>query len=106
MKLPTIDESIARVKSEVFKDALNGVVPFAVVSFSALHDFVDANEYGGFCEDELHDALHAAYALEHEDGFNAYVNAVHGAVDLWLRDGGLALKLWLWVREGENHGLC
>jgi hypothetical protein len=42
---------IARVKAEIAADITRGVVPATVVSFSELHDYVDANTYGGLCDD-------------------------------------------------------
>jgi hypothetical protein len=44
---------VARMKSEILDDyragRFNGKRP---ASYSRLHDFVDANEYGGACEDD------------------------------------------------------
>jgi hypothetical protein len=38
-------------------DVRAGRVPQEVQSFGHLHDHVDANEYGGFCIDDLADAM-------------------------------------------------
>jgi len=58
-------------------DVRKGVVPNTCGSFSALHDYVDANYYGGFCE----------------DGFDETkvdtINAAQDAIDLWIKAGGL-----------------
>lgn len=53
-------------------------VPSSVASFSELHDYVDANEYGGLCED---------WAMEGD--YIAFGNAVQDAVDAWIRAGGV-----------------
>lgn len=49
---PDLQATIQRMKSEILADIAAGLVPASVASFSELHDYVDANEYGGFCDDE------------------------------------------------------
>ena len=44
-----IEYAIERSKLEILQDIASGVVPGTVSSFSELHDYVDANEYGGLC---------------------------------------------------------
>ena len=46
-----LEKTIMRMKSEILHDIADGKVPADVMSFSDLHDYVDANVYGGFCED-------------------------------------------------------
>ena len=41
--IPTLDESIERMKQEIIDDIKAGRVPADCPSFSALHDYVDAN---------------------------------------------------------------
>jgi len=71
---------VERMKREVLADVRKGVVPVTCKSFSALHDYVDANCYGGFCE----------------EGFDETkvdeINAAQAAIDLWIKAGGLKLK--------------
>lgn len=43
--------AVARAKAEILADIANGTLPASIRDFTALHDFVDANEYGGLCED-------------------------------------------------------
>ena len=68
---------IERMKREILADVRKGVVPVTCVSFSELHDYVDANCYGGFCD----------------DGFDTTkvdaINAAQDAIDLWIKAGGL-----------------
>ena len=68
---------IERMKREILGDVRKGVVPVSCVSFSELHDYVDANCYGGFCD----------------DGFDTTkvdaINAAQDAIDLWIKAGGL-----------------
>jgi len=44
-------EIIERAKAEIIEDILNGTLPVMPTSFDELHEYVDANEYGGFTED-------------------------------------------------------
>lgn len=71
---------VERMKREILVDVRKGVVPVTCASFSALHDYVDANCYGGFCE----------------EGFDPNqtddVNTAQNAVDLWIKAGGLKLQ--------------
>ena len=41
------EAAIEQGKCEILEDITHGMVPGAVCSFADLHDFVDANEYGG-----------------------------------------------------------
>ncbi len=45
--MPTSHKLAERMKAEIIRDVVNGVVPFSVQSFAHLHDYVDANCYGG-----------------------------------------------------------
>lgn len=73
------EATVARVKAEVLADIEAGIVPADVGSFSQLHDFVDANCYGG-AED---------YPGEEfcTDAFCNFWNRVQNAVDAWLKAG-------------------
>lgn len=42
---------IERAKDEIVADYQAGIIPDTISRFSELHDFVDANYYGGFCDD-------------------------------------------------------
>ncbi|KKL21277.1 hypothetical protein LCGC14_2447050 [marine sediment metagenome] len=44
-----VTDAVERGKSEILADISTGLVPAKVRDFSHLHDFVDANEYGGRC---------------------------------------------------------
>jgi hypothetical protein len=75
MKLDPLTEVpvFERMKSEVLRDIERGIVPADVNSFSTLHDYVDANEYGGACEGDFN-ANHCEFW-----------NRLQNAVDSWLR---------------------
>lgn len=92
-----VADSIEQAKREIMEDIASGRVPFTVSSFGRLHDYVDANCYGGLCEDGSGwDALFPGKYAENgaTDGpkhiavqelFCDAVNQVQDAVDLWLR---------------------
>jgi len=44
---PAVELSVRQIR----RDIANGRVPSTVRDFSQLHDYVDANEYGGLCDD-------------------------------------------------------
>jgi hypothetical protein len=92
--IPTLDDSIERMKLEIAEDVKAGRVPVTCPSFSALHDYVDANCYGGFCEGDLMQAL-----MEHFGGCDGdegmsddlmdYLNGAQSTIDRWIKDGGI-----------------
>ena len=73
------DAYVAKTKEEILNDIQSGRVPADVRSFADLHDYVDANCYGG------------AEALVDEIGLDAAVNILNAGsyvLDEWIRDGG------------------
>jgi len=89
LAIPTLDETVLRMREEVLRDMATGRVPVDCRSFSELHDHVDANEYGGFCEDALAEAMieHFGGRDEHEgmpDGMMKYMNDAQNRIDHWL----------------------
>jgi hypothetical protein len=72
-----LDAAFARAVREIHEDIANGRMPIDVDTFSRLHDYVDANEYGGLCQiddlegDELHD----------------FANTLQNRVNDWLAAG-------------------
>ena len=48
----TFDGIVARMQIEIAADMKSGAVGPGVRTFGELHDYVDANCYGGFCDDE------------------------------------------------------
>lgn len=86
--------AIMQVKSDVRR----GTVPRTVSSFSELHDYVDANYYGGFFEDGVLEALDAH--LGEEGACVAFANAVQEGVDAWLKSGEAA---HLCAESGASH---
>jgi hypothetical protein len=72
-----ISRAIYRAQREILADRNDGTVPPDVASFAALHDYVDANEYGGLCDDDLFDAL------------SPHANEIQGSLDAWIKSGAL-----------------
>lgn len=78
------------IKNEILTDMSNGVVPYTVNSFSELHDYVDANCYGGLCNERVMDGLISFFGGRDADeampdGLMAYINNAQDIVDGWLR---------------------
>lgn len=72
-------EIIERAKAEIRDDALAGLIPDNTYSFEKLHDFVDANEYGGFTEDNATND----YSL---------ILEIQAELDAWLKATGIDLE--------------
>ncbi|MDP4028388.1 MAG: hypothetical protein Q8P42_05410 [Gallionella sp.] len=92
--VPTLDESIEAMKKEIIEDVKSGRVPADCPSFSALHDYVDANCYGGFCEDDVMQALLEHYGGRDEnegmpDELMDYFNEAQNSIDRWIKEGGI-----------------
>ncbi len=92
--IPTLDESIERMKQEIIEDIKSGQVSADCPSFSALHDYVDANCYGGFCEDDVMQALSEHYGGGDEnegmpDELMDYLNKAQNSIDRWIKAGGI-----------------
>lgn len=71
-----IAAAIARGKREILADVRKGTVPHDVATFADLHDYVDANEYGGLCDD---DAVNPVYIG----------NVIQNALAAWIEGGGI-----------------
>ncbi len=96
--IPTLDETIALMKKEIVLDVRGRRVPMDVKTFSGLHAYVDANEYGQFCVDGVADAMIAYFGGrdEHEgmpDRMLEYINAAQDAINEWLGAGGLLAEI-------------
>lgn len=87
---------VARMKREIDADIAAGMVPAAVTSFCALHDWVDANGYGGLCEEGAFEALEAAFGGTRPVGqmldasppdLLDLINEAQDQVDAWLKRG-------------------
>lgn len=72
---------VERAKSEILADVAAGIVPNTCASYSELHDYVDANGYGG------------AFERPFDNNETDFWNAVQDAVDRWIKHGGLKGRL-------------
>lgn len=70
--MPSSKQIIEQIKREIEEDIAAGVIPANVTTFSELHDYVDANEYG--------DLTTKNSGLSFDK-----INIIQGAVDDWLR---------------------
>ena len=86
----TAEEFAERVKADILRDIADGVVLASVATFADLHDFVDANCYGG-AEAMLEQMT--ANAVTDDDRTAALdqlcdlMNAAMLIVDEWLAGG-------------------
>ena len=72
---------VERAKGEILADVASGTVPSTCASFSELHDYTDANGYGG------------AFERPFDNNETDFWNAVQTAVDRWIKQGGLRERL-------------
>lgn len=92
---------VTRMAEEIRADIASGRVPATVSGFAELHDYVDANEYGGYCEDAFADALIEEFGGRDEDegmpqAFLDFINAAQDVIDVWLQEGRGELKVPEW----------
>ena len=89
----TPQELAERMKSDIIDDVNAGIVPASVDSFSALHDYTDANMYGG--TEELLEMLEADSASDEEamDKLCAIMNPAMDIINAWIKSGGIAEAL-------------
>ncbi len=72
---------VERAKTEILADVASGTVPSTCASYSELHDYTDANGYGG------------AFERPFDNNETDFWNAVQDAVDRWIKQGGLRERL-------------
>jgi len=72
-----LQQTIERAEGEILADAVSGIVPRTCSSFSELHDYVDANGYGG------------AFEHDFDNEETDFWNSVQDAVDAWIKSGEL-----------------
>jgi len=69
-----LDVILDRAKKKILLDIEIGVIPKNISSFSELHYFVDANWYGGFCDENYE----ASKDFEFE-------NEIQTKLDEWIK---------------------
>jgi hypothetical protein len=79
---------VERAKNEIKADVAADRIPASEVrGFSDLHDYVDANEYGGLCDDMPVDSETKLEA------FMAMAEMVQGEVDEWILSGEMCADI-------------
>lgn len=76
-----LHQVVERAKAEILADVAAGTVPSTCASFSELHDYTDANGYGG------------AFERPFDNNETDFWNAVQTAVDGWIKQGSLRERL-------------
>lgn len=97
--------TLARMQVEIMLDVRAAKVSANVTSFGDLHDYVDANEYGGFCSDndletitalfpftEADDALPGGRGVHSMAAMDA-TNELQNACDAWIKARGITNRL-------------
>lgn len=79
-----IAAAVDRAKREILADALAGVFVDPPETFAQLHDYTDANLYGGLCDEDDTDAEYVL-AWSSDDA-----NTVQDTLDAWITSGALA----------------
>ena len=79
------------MKLGIINDMNAGIVPPIIKSFAELHDYTDANEYGGFCIDEFADGLIEFFGGRDADegmpqGMLDFMNEAQSIVDAWIKE--------------------
>ena len=92
----TSEQLAEKMKFEILADMHAGIVPRSVRNFSELHDYVDANCYGGSVAllDELEDS--STTDEQHADAFNTLCVLMNSAMELineWIANGGPFLEI-------------
>jgi hypothetical protein len=83
---PECRRVIDRGWKEIQADVKAGIVPATAESFSELHDYVDANGYGGAFEETAHDVHDVDFWNAVQDALNARIGK--GGLRLYTIDPG------------------
>lgn len=80
-----VAEAIELGKRQIQQEIATGRIPPIITEFAKLHNYVDANEFGGLCEDggEIH-RLFPRVTDEDAEIFCQAANRVQDAINQWL----------------------
>ena len=96
-----VEVVIRWAKDEIMSDVRKGIVPPSVPDFSTLHDYVDANLYGGadYWPNMPSETDDERYVNE----FCRFWNAVQDSVDAWIKVGGINSQQIQSARNGTRQ---
>ena len=82
-----LEKTIIRMKYEILRDISDGKIPADIMHFRDLDNYVDATEYGGFCEDgnRVIDGLPADQRVD-------VLNHCQDVIDFWLKSPNWFIK--------------
>lgn len=84
-----IDNLVLLMKSQIIQDVMDDLVPENCASFSELHDYVDANEYGNLCQEDC-DLCSQNFD---NDKVITLINYAQTIIDNWIKEGGIETDL-------------
>jgi len=81
---------VASMKLGIINDINVGILPPTIKSFSDLHNYVDANEYGGFCIEAFSEELIELFGGRdenegHPDAYLAFMDEAQNIIDAWIK---------------------
>lgn len=80
-----IHETVAKGQYEILRLVREGRIPYDVPDFSALHDYIDANEIAGACEESPDNMVRYEPTDENTD----FWNTVQDSLSLWIQVGSI-----------------
>ncbi|CAM3373235.1 MULTISPECIES: hypothetical protein [Cupriavidus] len=95
-------------KAQIRQEIASGRIPPTVKTFSALHDYVDANEFGGLCADDGDlPRLFPRVTESDAEAFCEAANQVQQALDTWLASGMEKVSMLIsGLVEDALHAAC
>ena len=88
---------IASMKLGIINDINAKILPPHIVDFRDLHNYVDANEYGGFCIEEFAEPLIQLFGGRDEDegmpqAYIDFMNEAQGIIDAWIKGANKTVR--------------
>lgn len=91
---------VERMKKEILALIKSETIPLDVATFAELHDYIDANALGGFCEDDLFNELVDRFGGRDSEelgggmpqGMLDYINHSQDAINTWIVSGAMKSK--------------
>lgn len=94
------------IQTNILQLVAAGIIPVTIGSFGDLHDYCDANVLGE-CENLYNELVtESQTASEHDaklDAVNAIMNPAQGAVDAWIKAGGILNAVPAMLTDKSNR---